>query len=158
MTLPVYGELEDRSLRTEAATLAHELGHALYGLPDTYVFDVSGGDTDGPVRSAYPSCASGPEQAQDWFGDLVGTTDPSVEEWLAAYDRQGIPLAPEEAEVVRSQVRVDLVPDGCFGPEGVAVRSSRAALMHSSYEVPLLDAVERRWAEQVLDAWAHRDP
>lgn len=128
--------------------LSHELGHALFGLQDKYLFDSgSPGPVDG---SAYPSCAADQAQAEDFYGDLIGVVDPFVEDYLAAYTQAGIPRSTDDAAAVRQEIVIDYVPDGCFGPAGTARRSSRGGLM---YFGDLYDAVERRWAERVLDAW-----
>ena len=77
--------------------------------------------------------------------------------WLAEQGRYGVAPSPARVEQQREALRVGLVPDGCFGPEGVAVRASASGLMFSDYGVPLLNAVERRWADHVLDAWVSRE-
>ncbi|SDQ04580.1 hypothetical protein [Quadrisphaera sp. DSM 44207] len=147
--LGMSGEAMDAA--RDDGVLAHELGHALFALPDKYSFDRWGYDGP-PTRSYYPVCAADQAQAEEFFGDLVGTVDPFFQEWVAAYAQHGIPLGADLEAWYREQVVVDYVPDGCFGPAGTARRSSRGGIMHDTQVV--FDAVERRWAEQVLDAWS----
>lgn len=136
-----------------AEILSHELGHTLFGLPDRYAFER--GIEGPPSGSAYPSCAADQAQAEEFFGDLVGVVDPFLDDYLAAYQRYGIPKAPEEVAALRDAIRIDFVPDGCFGPAGIAKRSSQNTLMTARL-VTVYDAAERRWADRVLDAWAGR--
>lgn len=68
--------------------------------------------------------------------------------------RTGIPLEPELVEFLEALVRIDHVPNGCFGPEGVAARSAKEGFMCNERTVPVMDAVNRRWVEQVLEAWS----
>ena len=155
VTMPMMLPEQERSLALDSGVLTHELGHAIYDLPDTYMLAMYGEDAvTGPV--SYPGCAPDQATAEEWFGDLVGTVDPFFEEWRAAYDHHGIPIEDWYAAMMRDMIRVSFVPVGCVGPQGERVRSSESSLMHRNYTVPVLDAAERRWAERVLDAWEQR--
>lgn len=135
------------------ATLAHELGHSVFNLPDLYVFDLFG-DDGRPNRTFYPSCAANRAEAEALWGDLEGVVDPFFDTYLADHEAAGISLDPALVRDLRRLVTVDFVLDGCFGPEGVAVRSAAGGLMYDENELPVMDAVSRRWAEQVLAAWS----
>lgn len=134
-------------------TLAHELGHAVFNLPDLYVFDRLG-DDGRSNRTFYPSCAADRAEGESFWGDLVGAVDPFFETYLADHEAAGAPVDPARVPVLRRLITVGLVPDGCFGPEGVGVRSAPGGLMYDENELPVMDAVNRRWAEQVLAAWS----
>ena len=134
-------------------TLAHELGHSVFSLADKYVFDVFG--FDGRSNwSFYPACATDQSQAEEFFGDLVGTVDPAFETFVSERAAFGLPFDEATENQLRDLIRVDFVPNGCFGPEGVAIRSTDGGLMYAQDLLPVMGAVNRRWAEQVLDAWA----
>ena len=149
LTMPVRSD--DASSIDE--TLAHELGHAVFALADKYVFDRRG--FDGRSNwSFYPACASDQAEAEEFFGDLIGTVDPAFDQLIAERAGYGLTYEPELEEELRELIRVAYVPNGCFGPEGVAIRSTQGGLMYSEGRLPVMGAVNRRWAQQVLDAWA----
>ncbi len=148
--LPVWGSEADAT----DATLAHELSHAVFGLADKYVFDQKGPD-DRTNFTFYPACAADRDEAEEFFGDQVGEVPAAFEQYLAERRASGIDFGewaiPEEE--LRQMITVDYVPDGCFGPEGAGRRSTLGGLMYNEYELPVLGAVNLRWAERVLEAW-----
>jgi hypothetical protein len=125
----------------------------VFHLADKYVFDQFGYDGR-PNPSFYPACAADRTEAEEWFGDLVGTVDPFFYEYVEAHEEAGIPIDPELVGYFEDLVRIDYVPNGCFGPEGEAIRSAREGLMYNERTLPVMDAVNRRWAERVLEAWS----
>lgn len=162
--LPVRGEANFGSIALplasytvplfETDSLPHEMSHAMFGFGDKYLFDSYGADPGWLGRSIYPSCAASQEQAESFFGDLIGVVDPAFDDvYLAAFDRYGIELDPAEVAAERDGLRVDYVPNGCFGPEGVSIKSTSGGLMSGVGQTPVLGAANRRWAEAVLDVW-----
>lgn len=126
--------------------LAHELGHAVFGLSDEYVGRELGYDGR-PDLSSFPACAEDADEARAWWGDRFGDVDPMYSIWMNGLDEAGLGLPPEAKDVVESRVMVDLVDGGCYGLEG-SVRATVDSLMNSN--IPVLGTVNRDWAELVL--------
>jgi hypothetical protein len=126
--------------------LAHELGHAVFGLSDEYVGRELGYDGR-PDLSSFPACAEDEGEARAWWGDRLGDVDPMFSIWMDELDDAGLGLPLEAKEVVESRVMVDLVDGGCYGPEG-SIRATVDSLMNSN--IPVLGTVNRDWAELVL--------
>lgn len=127
--------------------LPHELGHGLFGLSDEYVGERYGVDGGSNV-SSWPSCASDPNEANLWWGDLIGSIDPMLEIWINEMETAGFPVP--DPEWWEGQVTVDAVHLGCYGVSGSA-RATIDSLMNSG--IPVLGSVNRRWAESILDLW-----
>ena len=125
----------------------HELGHALFNLADEYVGEMLGFDGREDL-SSWPSCAEDRTEADEWWGDLDGAVDPMVEVWAAEMDEAGFPIGePADLEFF---VEVSNVDGGCYDVGG-SVRATVDSLMND--DLPILGAVNRRWAEQILDLW-----
>jgi len=132
--------------RAQAATLAHEWGHAMFDLRDEYV------EYERTVTYGYPNCAPDETTARAWWGDLLGEVDPWVDEYLAVMDSFGMAVDA----LFRDRVRVDLVTGGCYSPDDDAVRPSQDSMMNS--EIPTFGSVNRRRVEEVLALWSGRAP
>ncbi len=126
--------------------LAHELGHAVFGLSDEYVGQELGYDGR-PDLSSYPACAEDEGEAEDWWADRLGDVDPMFSIWIDALDDAGLGMSDEAERAMRSRVTVDLVDGGCYGPAG-SVRATVDSLMNTT--IPVLGSVNRDWAEEVL--------
>jgi len=129
--------------------VAHELGHALFGLPDEYVGRQFGFDGRYDL-SNWPSCAEDRAEAEAWWGDLVGEVDPMVDIWVDEMTRAGLWEAEDAAEFWGQKVAIGFVDGGCYGVPG-SVRASEDSLMNGS--IPVMGTVNRRWAEAILDLW-----
>lgn len=125
----------------------HELGHAMFNLPDEYVGQQLGFDGREDL-SSWPSCAESDEEAEAWWGDLVGSVDPMVELWITQMDEAGFPVF--EPEALEASVAVSNVDGGCYGIAG-SIRATFDSLMNQN--IPVLGSVNRRWAEEILDLW-----
>jgi len=125
----------------------HELGHALFNLPDEYVGQRFGfdGRTD---LSSWPSCAEDRAEADEWWADLVGDVDPMVDIWAAEMDESGFPIGDPAG--IAASVTVSNVDQGCYGVTG-SLRATFDSLMNNS--IPVLGSVSRKWAMQILDLW-----
>lgn len=131
--------------------VAHELGHAMFNLPDEYVGDRIGFDGREDL-SNWPSCAEDTTEADNWWGDLKGKIDPMLTVWTEEMAEAGFPLA--SAEQLEEIVVVGAVDGGCYGVPGSA-RATFDSLMNSS--IPVLGSVNRRWAVQILALWDGSD-
>jgi hypothetical protein len=129
--------------------LAHELGHAVFGLSDEYVGQELGFDGR-PDLSSYPACAEDGDEATAWWSDRLGDVDPMFSIWMDALADAGLGLSPEAVTDLRSQVTVSLVDGGCYGPTG-SIRATFDSLMNTN--IPVLGTVNRHWAEQVLTGY-----
>ena len=127
--------------------LPHELGHALFNLPDEYVGSEFGFDGREDL-SSWPSCAESAAKAHEWWGDLVGEVDPMVDIWLAELEEAGFPFY--DPEVAFDAAEVANVDGGCYGVSG-SIRATFDSLMNDNF--PVLGSVNRRWAQQILDLW-----
>ena len=143
----VYLAIDANWPELTARTLTHEFGHSLFDLRDEYT------ETGRSVTYGYPNCADGLEQAEEWWGDLVGQQDPFLEEYLAVLERmdQWIPEDLTEQLVV---AELGSVTGGCYDGDGSTIRPSADSVMNS--EVPVFGAVNRRRVEQVLDRFDPR--
>lgn len=137
-------------------TLAHELGHSVFNLPDHYAFDQFGYDGR-PAVGAYPSCAEDVSQADAWWGSVRGVVDPALDVFLDDLAAGGLVLDADVRSFLADDVRIGDVANGCFGPEGVAVRASYGGLMYDEHVLPVMNRVDRCWSERFLDAWLGRD-
>ncbi len=131
---------------TDAVVLAHEFGHALFGLRDEYVEWGQELPTIGR-----PNCAIDRADAEGLWAELVGELDPMYEEWAEASAEAGVELFFERENFV-----VDYVQGGCFGETETAVRPTENSLMNAN--VPVLGAVNRKRAQDVLDLWPEPTP
>ena len=127
-------------------TLTHEWGHALFDLRDEYVEYGRG------VTYGYPNCAPDEATATEWWGALIGLSDPFVEEVLAIHEQNRVPIDP----YLRGNTAVFLVPGGCYSPDEEAVRPTADSIMNS--EVPVFGLVNRMRTEEVLGLWTGRAP
>jgi len=125
----------------------HELGHAMFNLPDEYVGQQLGYDDRGDL-SSWPSCATDESQAHAWWGDLVGMVDPMVDTWGAEMDQAGFSMG--DMTPIAQAVSVTDVDGGCYGVSGT-IRATSDSLMNTN--IPVLGSVNRRWAEQILLLW-----
>ena len=127
----------------------HELGHAMFGFADEYSGDRYGFDGRSDL-SSWPACAEDRAEAERWWGDLVGAVDPMTDVWFDERKRAGFPVGDDEAEYLRSTVRVGYIARGCYAVPG-SIRATKNSLMHSN--MPVLGSVNRRWAERVIALW-----
>ena len=125
----------------------HELGHALFNLPDEYVGRRFGFDARTDL-SSWPSCAEDRAEADEWWADLVGDVDPMVDIWAAEMDESGFPIGDPAG--IAASVTVSNVDQGCYGVTG-SLRATFGSLMNNS--IPVLGSVNRKWAMQILDLW-----
>lgn len=130
-----------------AQTLAHEFGHSLFDLRDEY------SEFGRQVVHGYPNCADGVEQAEQWWGDLVGAVDPFVDEYFALTDGFDLFVYEDLREWVTIR-DVGSVTGGCYDGGGSTIRPSSDSLMNS--EVPVFGAVNRRRVEAILDQFEPR--
>jgi hypothetical protein len=114
---------------TEGNVLAHELGHALFGLADEYT---EPGSAFGDTRLGFPNCEATQTQAEtDWTTltklsktKLQGSVDPSYYDMineLKKYSYNGISLydklAYQSTQYNESSYKTSLnVKGGCIGP------------------------------------------
>jgi hypothetical protein len=152
-----FGHVVMRLTRTTPmfgiTSLIHEMGHAMFNLADEYVGEVLGFDGRYDL-SSWPSCAEGPAEAEAWWGDLAGEVDSMVDVWVDEMTTHGVwdeASAAVVAESWRSKVEVGFVDGGCYATPG-SIRATEDSLMNSG--IPVMGAVNRRWAETVLDLWA----
>ena len=132
--------------RSQAATLTHEWGHALFDLRDEYV------ETDRGVTYGYPNCAPDEATAREWWGSLLGEVDPFVNEYEATLASFGLTIDPS----FRDRVATGLVVGGCYSGGEDAVRPTEDSMMNS--EIPVFGSVNRRRVEEVLGLWSGRAP
>lgn len=129
--------------------LPHELGHAMFNLADEYVGQWLGFDGRYDL-SSWPSCAEDPAEAEAWWGDLLGDVDPMVDIWVAEMIGAGLWTSTDAREFWRAKVEVGFVDGGCYAVPG-SVRATEDSLMNGA--IPVMGAVNRRWAESILDLW-----
>lgn len=142
------------TLRSEARCTGSELGiseNKSHESPE--VFEAgpasSKGGFDGREDLSYwTSYAESAEEAEEWWGDLVGDGDPMVDLWIAQMDEAGFPVFDPEA--LEASVGVSNVDGACYGVDG-SVRATFTSLMNDN--IPVLGSVNRRWAEQILELW-----
>lgn len=130
------------------STLAHEFGHAIFGLRDEY--EEQGLDT---AIAGYPNCASSEAEAEDYWGDLVGQLDPMYERWKEVSQANDVWY---EADDRGQDFVVATVTGGCFSTSGDAFRPTARSLMNG--QEPVFGAVNRFRAEQILDLWPDPPP
>jgi hypothetical protein len=132
--------------------IPHELGHALFGLPDEYLGSV---DADvGDRNEAWPSCAASIETAEAWWGDLIGEYDPMIDTYIDEMVAAGFEYAADAENIAlwRDRNRTAYVEDGCYGVTG-SYRSTEDSLM-GRRSTPAFGLTNRRWMEQVLALWS----
>jgi hypothetical protein len=156
-------DLPDRSIPTEPVgltmsisasdplwgnpqVLAHELGHAIFGLSDEYVGRELGYDGRSDL-SSFPACAENDNEATDWWGDRLGDVDSMFTIWMDVLDDAGPEMPPDTEDQLRTDVTVGLVDGGCYGPAR-SIRATVDSLMNTN--IPVLGTVNRDWAEEVL--------
>ena len=130
--------------------LAHELGHAVFGLSDEYVGQQLGYDGR-PDLSSYPACAEDEDEATEWWGDQLGDLDPMFSIWMDELDAAGLGLPTDAEDDLRTRLAVSLVDGGCYGPAG-SYRATTDSLMNSN--IPVLGSVNSEWAEEVLNHYS----
>lgn len=149
----------ESNFATEGPVLAHELGHALFGLGDEY-YGVSGeANPEFVSEGEWPNCANSQEQAEAWWGDLEGTYDPMIDIWIEESMRLGIEFTAAEIDDYRLGGTVELEDgsDGCYGRDGYH-RPSRSSLMGPELDPPAFGPVNVRWAERVLALYTGEVP
>ncbi len=139
--------VDSRFTAAGLAEVPHELGHAMFNLPDEYVGQQLGFDGREDL-SSWPSCAENQTEADAWWGDLLGDVDPMVQIWHEEMEQAGFPLGDPDA--LAEAVVVADVQQGCYGVEG-SYRATFDSLMNNN--IPVLGSVNRRWAEEILDLW-----
>ncbi len=156
-SLLLYGNADN--FATEGSTLAHELGHALFGIYDEYYGDSGEANPEFVSRGEWPNCATSREQAEEWWGDLAGTYDPMIDVWIEESERLGIEFSDAEIETFRREGTVDLDDGygGCYGREGY-YRPTFRGLMTIGGEPPAFGPVNRRWAERILASYSGEIP
>lgn len=132
--------------RSQAATLTHEWGHALFDLRDEYVEPERG------VTYGYPNCAPDEATAVEWWGELLGDVDPFLEDYLSVLATYGVSVDAG----MRDRVVTALVAGGCYSASANAVRPTVDSMMNS--EIPVFGSVNRRRVEEVLALWSGRAP
>lgn len=143
----LYVSLDPAYPAADQRVLAHELGHALFGLLDEYIGqDGIEGNEGRP--SLWPACAQDKETAEAWWGDLVGEVDPAIEVYFDEMDAAGFPVESDRQDIMREMITVGYVDSGCYGSEG-SFRPTVDSLM--GYNFPAMGAVNRRHAERILD-------
>ncbi|MFQ5947517.1 MAG: hypothetical protein ACE5KX_01475 [Acidimicrobiia bacterium] len=133
----------------EADTVTHELAHGLFDLRDEYVETI---DYPRPVQFGYPNCAATQEQAEQWWGSLVGTVDPFFFEWRDTLTRYG--LWTEFDDDIEQRVRVGFHVGGCYSEGDQAIRPTGDSLMNS--QIPVFGSVNRARIEEILGLWTGR--
>ncbi len=133
-----------------ASNLAHEVGHAMFGLSDEYVGDFLGFDGRSDLTS-YPACAEDRDEAETFWGAIAGDVDPMFEIWMETLRELGLGFRPADVEFFRSRVTVGYVDGGCYGVDG-SYRATQDSLMYG--EIPVLGSANRQWAERVLALWS----
>lgn len=122
--------------------LTHESGHALFGLRDEYYE----GDREESIYG-YPQCAHNQDEAEEWWGDLVGQIDPFYYEVAEFMDK----------EINVNEIKIGFINGGCFGTpygeEGV-LRPTEKSMMKYHYDMPVFGSANRRRVEQVLDLFS----
>lgn len=141
-----YLALPRNSALSEAATLAHEWGHALFDLRDEYVEPEFG------VTHGYPNCAPDQATAEAWWGGMVGDIDPFVYEYVAALERYSVWVDP----FIADRVAVGYEVGGCYSGGDDVVRPTVDSLMNST-EMPVFGSVNRARVEEILGLWTGRD-
>lgn len=136
-----------------ATTLAHEWGHGLFGLRDEYY-----GFDDRPIVVGYPNCAPDEATAMEWWGDLVGTTDPFAEHVQAVSAERLGPWELDALGDVVARTTIEISAGGCYSDfdSDEVYRPSVDSLMNS--EVPVFGAVNRERVQEVLDQFSGRGP
>ena len=149
--LPFPHRGDDWWVLDDRYVLAHELGHALFGLLDEY--DVPGRSVPTTRR---PNCAPSQVAAERLWSDLVGDLDPMFDRWrdeLIRYD-----LLPPGEFVSPERFTVGYFQGGCSGEaeNTEAIRPTADSAMRSF--VPVFGSVNRRWMERILSAWPEPQP
>jgi hypothetical protein len=143
----VYLAIDARFPLFSATTLAHELGHALFDLRDEY------SEFDRAVEQAYPNCASSVEEAELWWGDLVGQPDEFATSYIELLDRYG--WYYDTDLIARTTVApIGEVTGGCYGGGSSTLRPTVDSIMNS--EVPIFGAVNSRRVVEILDRFDAR--
>lgn len=133
-------------------TLVHEWGHGLFGLRDEYY-----GFDGRPIAVGFPNCAPDRVTAEEWWGDVLGTVDPFVEQVTAMEaERLGEDLRPSGE--LGEQTMIQITSGGCYSDFGSVevFRPSLDSLMNS--EVPVFGPVNRQRVQEVLDRFSGRGP
>ena len=158
-------------------TLAHELGHALFGLADEY----SESDLNIPTYQ-YPNCAQTLEQASSWWNNELGKVDPFFYEYRTKYIQHQITKYPESLrqttngyemftypedftqpgswkavtlnEIMNEEsVRIKLTPGQCFSTSPDKVfRPNTSSIMGG--ENPIFGSVNRAVGEKILNLFS----
>lgn len=128
-------------------TLTHEWGHGLFDLRDEYVA------YDRGVTYGYPNCAPDRATAQEWWGHLVGRTDPFVREVIEINEQYGTWIYPG----IQIDTTVSFQEGGCYSDDpDLAVRPTVDSMMSS--EIPVFGPVNRWRVEEILSMWTGRAP
>lgn len=130
-----------------APVLAHEMGHAIFGLRDEYLQYENLEPAVG-----YPNCAADEAQATEYWGDLIGDLDPMFNRWKEVTEQSGREFFDTEENF---RVKAGVV-GGCFGDDSSAIRPTQDSLMNGN--TPIFGSVNRRRVEQVLDLWPEPVP
>jgi hypothetical protein len=129
--------------------LPHELGHAMFALPDEYVGRAQG--YTGDRNSFYPSCPADRATAEAWWGDRVGEPDPSIDIWVEELTAAGFPPEPALVAAIRADTMLAFVEGGCFEVEG-SYRMANDTLM--GFGTPGFGPANLEAAQTVLDLFA----
>jgi hypothetical protein len=143
--------------------LAHEWGHALFGLRDEYAEDR--GLTDIPVdlppeaisgvQFGYPNCAPTQEIAEAWWSDQLGAVDPFIDTVLEDYAEAGLDV-PDFLSA--DALRTEITAGGCFGDPSVdsgVFRPGVNSLMND-VQLPVFGSINRMQVERILERYSGR--
>lgn len=126
-------------------TLAHELGHAIFGLTDEYV------EANSPFFvSQKPSCAIDQTMANKWWGNLNGTVDPFYD----TFKNNRIALNMTYPPVTDITIG-NITGAGCLSSvDSGQIRSSVNSMMNYHYTLPVLGTVNTAHVNGILDLFS----
>lgn len=143
--------VDDTTPWRDAPTVAHELGHTLFGLRDEYRDPSSSFPHYGR-----PNCAESREQAERWWGDHLGEVDPMAERYREVVETYQPDLRDIGDELLAEWVGIGIHehPCGASADAPASFVPTRRGLM--AHELPVFGTVNRERAEQVLGLFTGR--
>jgi hypothetical protein len=126
-------------------TLAHEMGHSIFGLTDEYV------ETNNKFFVAFkPSCAINSTMASDWWGDLDTQVDPFYTTFTNKRASLGLTSPAVSQITIGQNTGVGCLSDVDSGQ----IKATKNSLMNNQYQLAVPGSVNLRQINKILNLFS----
>ncbi|MCH2046855.1 MAG: M64 family metallo-endopeptidase, partial [Saprospiraceae bacterium] len=143
---------DDDSLSGFSLVVAHELGHAVFGLGDEYP---EFGQTE--PRFHYPNCAT-PKQYRNWWSaELKLSDEDRIDPFATELEEEYPSVFPKDS--ITQDTKFEPTTGACYGQASNknVYRPSEGSIMSYHYLYPVFGIVNTKRAKQILKLFSGKD-